>query len=345
MLEQVISDSDVRLRSRHEVGDQLADRFSEDCEIGSVEIIGRSEGHRTIHGFVVGDGTRRVSLIAGNHSDEPVGPETLTCLLEAFVTAPERYSTLLSEYTFVIVPHTNPDGEERNRVWIERWPDADAYLAHAFRELPGRDVEFAFPEGRTESRAVSSFLRKHGPFHLHGSLHGMGFSDGAFLLIDRRWGFRTGTLQDRFRSLAAEAGLRLHDHNRQGEKGFFYLGPGFNTTPEGEAMRAFFEAKSDAAMANRFGLSSMDYVRTLGGDPLCLVTEMPLFLIADRLPSEPGRPGSYLSFLEQIRNVRGSTNPDARRELLEAFEVQPVDLRTAMRIQLGVIEAGLETVR
>ena len=110
-------------------------------------------------------------------------------------------------------------------------------------------------------------------------------------------------------------------------------------------MRAFFEAKSDAAMANRFGLSSMDYVRTLGGDPLCLVTEMPLFLIADRLPSEPGRPGSYLSFLEQIRNVRGSTNPDARRELLEAFEVQPVDLRTAMRIQLGVIEAGLETVR
>jgi hypothetical protein len=343
MLEQVILDRDVRLRFGPEAGRDLSELFSRGR--GKAEVIGRSEAHREILGFVVGSGSRRVSLVAGNHSDEPVGPETLRCLLEALGSSTPQYSRLLEEYTFVVVPQTNPDGEAKNGRWIERWPDAEAYLEHAFRELPGRDMEFAFPDGRVENRAVAEFLRRHGPFHLHGSLHGMGFSDGAFLLIERRWGFRTGRLQTSFRALAAEAGLDLHDHNRQGEKGFFYLGPGFNTTPEGEAMRTYFRARDDDSMAKRFRMSSMEYVRSLGGDPLCLVTEMPLFLIRGDQPSAPGRPGPYLSFLERVRDVRGSSDAIARRKLLDDFGVRPLDRRTAMRIQLGVIESGLEAVR
>jgi hypothetical protein len=141
--------------------------------------------------------------------------------------------------------------------------------------------------------------------------------------------------------MAASAGLALHDHNRQGEKGFFYLGPGFNTTPEGSAMRTYFRSLGDEEMAARFGLSSMEFVRSLGGDPLCLVTEMPLFVISGDQPSEPGCPGPYLTFLERVRDARGSGNESIRRRLIDDFDVRPLDLQTAMRVQLGVIEAGL----
>lgn len=345
MLEQVLEGREVRFRGHEEVGSQLMDLCAASSGVRSVSILGRSEQGRELLGFVIGDGPRRVSLLAGNHSDEPVGPETLRLLVEVLAGAQEWSTPLLKDFTFVVVPHTNPDGEALNRTWIERWPDAHAYLEHAFRELPGRDMEFSFPDGRVESRAVADFLSKHGPYDLHCSLHGMGFSDGAFLLIDRRWGFRTERLQGRFREIATEEGLALHDHNRQGEKGFFYLGPGFNTTPEGEAMKVFFRARGDDEMASRFRMSSMDFVRSLGGDPLCLVTEMPLFLISGDLSSEQGRPGPYLAWLDRVRDMRASRDAEQRQSLLRQFHVRPLDLETAMRIQLGVIEAGLDTVR
>ncbi|NNE45737.1 MAG: peptidase M14 [Rhodothermales bacterium] len=341
MLDQIIPDGAVRFRTQDEVEQLLLDTCRGSVVVQKAEILGRSGEGRNLLGFVIGGGGRRISLIAGNHSDEPVGPETLRHLVIALASEPERYGALLETFTFSIVPHSNPDGESRNGRWIEQWPDPEAYLEHAFRELPGRDVEFAFPDGRVENRAVSSLLVEQGPFEMHCSLHGMGFSDGAFLLIDRRWGFRTEDLQQRFRELAVAAGLGLHDHNRQGEKGFFYLGPGFNTTPEGEAMRTFFLSRGDEEMASRFRQSSMDYVRSLGGDPLCLVTEMPLFLIGREPPPEQDASSPYVDFRDRLKNAVGAGE---QRQLLDEFEVRPFDLREAMRMQLSVIEAGLETL-
>jgi hypothetical protein len=135
----------------------------------------------------------------------------------------DELEPLFATFRFVIVPHVNPDGEARNSEWISRWPDTAAYIQHAFREPPGRDVEFGFPDMRVENRIVSGFLREHAPYVLHMSLHGMGFSEGAMLLIERHWAFRTEALRSAFATSTHEAGLRLHDHNRGGEKGFSSL--------------------------------------------------------------------------------------------------------------------------
>ena len=114
----------------------------------------------------------------------------------------------------------------------------------------------------------------------------MGISAGALLLIEKNWGYRAALLQERFHQAAQAEDLPLYDRNRQGEKGFFYLAPGFWTTPEGSAMRAFFEARGDKETAALFRSSSMEYVRSLGGDPLCYVTELPLFVVGDMPPGE-----------------------------------------------------------
>ena len=105
----------------------------------SLNEIGKSEGGRQILAATLGSGPKRVSLIAGCHSDEPVGPETLRALVSELSGNPAH--RWLSRFTFFIGPHVNPDGEEKNRAWVDRWPDPAAYLQHAFREPPGRDLE------------------------------------------------------------------------------------------------------------------------------------------------------------------------------------------------------------
>jgi hypothetical protein len=306
--------------------------------------LGTSEEGRPIDGVILGDGPVSVSLIAGNHADEPVGPETLRTLVEAGVQEGSPLAPWLDRVQFILVPHTNPDGEAHNRPWIAEWPSLEAYLQHVERELPGRDLEFGFPDMRIENRLVADFLRAHGPFALHMSLHGMAASEGAMLLINRPWTFRTQPLRDGFREAVHSMGLRMHDHNRKGEKGFFYIEPGFTTTPRGDAMRTFFRAQDDDAMAQRFHQSSMEFVMSCGGDPLCLVTELPLFLVRNDDPT-PGVPERYLALKALLpeakqRLAKGRSVDD----LLAPFDVHPLPLERAMRLQFSALELGLETV-
>jgi len=315
--------------------------------------IGTSREGRPLGGVVLGDGPLTVSLIAGAHADEPVGPETLRTLILAACDPEAPLMDLLQRVRFVIVPHINPDGEARNTPWMDAWPSLSAYLQHRVREKPGDDLEFGFPTMRPENRAVSQFLRRHGPMDLHLSLHGMGISEGFFLLIERHWGFRTEALQEALRAEAEQMELGLHDHNRKGEKGFFYLGPGFNTTPEGTAMRTFFRAQHNPAEARSFHQSSMEFVRSLGGDPLCMVTELPLFLIAPTADAPgtdtpgtdtPGHPATYLACREALAELaleRTAATAAALDEVRSTYGLAPLPLREAIRLQLLVIQEGI----
>lgn len=313
-------------------------------DIATFKELGPSEEGAMLYGVRLGTGEHTVSLIAGNHADEPVGPETLRNFVINALKERNKMEPWLRRYTFVIVPHTNPDGEARNRRWIERWPDMEAYLRHAVREQPGRDLEYGYPSMRPENEHVSAFLRDHGPFSMHMSLHGMSASEGAMLLINRPWTFRTQELRDAFREAAAAEGLRMHDHNRKGEKGFFWIEPGFQTTPRGDAMRTYFQAQDDPATARQFHDSSMEFVMSLGGDPLAMVTELPLFLVKNENPT-PGRPDKYLALRERLPEVKARLERGEEvDDLLAPFDLQPVPLDVAMRLQLQALELGLEAV-
>ena len=333
-----------RFRSSEEVRDRLWKDCREHDDIASAHELGQSEQGRPIDGFVLGHGSRVVSLIAGNHADEPVGPETLRIFILEALAQRDRLGDLFETYRFVVVPHTNPDGESRNQEWIKEWPNLKAYLLHVSREGPGRDLEFGFPSLRLENEHISSFLGQYAPYILHVSFHGMGFSEGAMLLIERHWAFRTRELRKGFVAAALEAGLDVHDHNRMGEKGFFYIEPGFTTTPEGEAMRYHFRALGDDAMAGCFMSSSMEYVRSLGGDPLCLVTELPLFVIHRGTEREPGKPLAYLAFKDFLpRLQRNIHHKDVLQTACESYGFTPVNLRTAVSLHLHALKLGLHT--
>ncbi len=342
-LTSLVDDSPT-FRSHSEVREAIESACRQHPDVASYQEIGESEGGRKVYGVVLGTGAQAVSLIAGNHADEPVGPETLRSFVLNGLSNRHKMAPWFRRFRFVIVPHTNPDGEDRNRPWIEQWPDPEAYLRHAVREKPGRDVEFGFPAMRTENELVSDFLREHAPYAFHASLHGMSAGEGALLLINRPWTFRTQSLRDRFVQAAAAHGLRMHDHNRKGEKGFFWIEPGFQTTPRGDAMRTYFHAQDDPATAQKFHQSSMEFVASLGGDPLSIVTELPLFVVRNEDPT-PGQPAKYLELRQRLPEVRARLARDEPVEdLLAPFDLRPLPLDTAMRLQFRALELGLHAI-
>jgi hypothetical protein len=253
----------------------------------------------------------------------------------------------------------NPDGEERNRAWQNPIPDSFdpvRTLSGAIRELPGDDLEFGFPrhvedeDGRPESRAVFDWWREaDGPFALHVSLHGMGFAAGPWYLIEPGWIDRTRILRATCSRRTQELGYTLHDVERQGEKGFHRIERGFCSRPDSEAMRDYFLDRDDPATAARFRPSSMEAIRRLGGDPLTLVSEMPLFLtpgVGDSLgPPDPVLE-SWNRRIAAWRTALSEPASDPGELAAEMYEtgLRAMPVRDQMELQWTFIAAGLAAV-
>ena len=353
--------------------------------------LGTSREGRPVRGFRLGSGPVRVSLIAGCHADEPVGPRFLARLAAYLGSVPPEHD-LLTAYQWWIVPHINPDGAERNR----HWHDGDRpilpsdvydpvrYLSHVVRELPGDDLEFGFPalgedpEVRPESRAVLAWWQSAGgPFHLHATLHGIAMAGGPWFLLEPAWLDR---VQHVMRVCAAEVhrlGYTLHDVERQGEKGFHRIEPGFCTRPTSAAMREHFRRLGDEDTANRFRPNSMEAIRSLGGDPLTLVSEMPLFItpgVGKELgPPDPvgerwkdRRAGWHVALRraaegrreaaeavepgtpQDTEEVRSQISADIRSQIAAEIResgLMPMPILDQMRLQWRLVSAGLEQVR
>jgi hypothetical protein len=333
--------------------------LSLDASIPAGLPIGFSREDREIAGHRFGRGPLKISLIAGCHADEPVGPAMLRRLAGFLATRPED-DPLLAAATWYLVPHANPDGEARNAAWSEatlstvdhlgredRGYDLPLFLHHAVRERPGDDMEFGFPRhandtsARPENRAVAAFLAPVAPFALHASFHSIAFASGPWFLIEPAWIDRTADLRRRLRERVRAMGYQPFDVDRGGEKGFWRIDEGFTTRPDSRAMVDWFEARGDAATAALFRPSSMEHVRSLGGDPFTLVSEMPLFL-RPLVDGDTGRPDDprFRAFFERLL---GKSSEEVRAEA-ERSGVRPMPLRDQMRLQLAFLNEALAAV-
>lgn len=358
MLLSQIDASGATFRTADAVRAEVEHACAANSDLATFHVLGASREGRSVYGVTLGIGPQTVTLVAGAHADEPVGPETLRLLIleslanRDWLAEEDGFHDLFERFTFRILPQINPDGEARNQAWIREWPDVQTYLRHRIRERPGDDIEFGYPVMRPENRAASRFLFDYSPLALHLSLHGMGFAEGALLLVERHAVDAASGVMAGWREAVAGAGLGLHDHDRGGDKGFRYYGPGFWSTPEGRAMQAHFRQRGDEETAGLFHLSSMELARLVGFDaaryrrPLCLVTELPLFVIGRDYERQPGVPQAYLDLhaalpAVQTRLARGEDAGD----LLAPFDLRPLELATAVRLQLRAIELGLEWAR
>lgn len=324
---------------------------------GAGEAIGSSREGRPVRGFRFGRGELVVSCIGGCHADEPVGPEMLE-RLAAYLAGRASDHPLLERFSWLLIPHMNPDGRERNRAWSEaRLPLRDSrgrpdqglrperYVEEAVRELPGDDMEFGFPRSaeddgaRPENRAAAVFLASAGPLALHVSFHGMGFAHGPWFLLEPLWVERTRALRTALSEQTERLGYELLEWDRGGEKGFWRIDRGFATRPDSRAMRDYFLARDDAETAARFRPSSMEHARSLGGDPLTAVSEMPLFILSPEGPlADPAFPR-----LERLARIRAAEEEHGDRAAGE-LGIRVMPLRDQMRLQLALLDEGLRAV-
>lgn len=315
------------------------------------------EGH-PIQGYRFGKGNKNISLIAGNHADEPIGPLLLKKVVSYFSTLADNHP-LMKEYSWWIVPHTNPDGEKQNLKWYnysDNSTDLAQYLLHVQRELPGRDLEFGYPIAgkipalRPENTAVYDFWKTaNAPFALHASLHGMKSAYGAWFLIDEVWIDRTQKLREECKVKTAELGYDLYDLDRSGEKGFSRIDEGFCTRPDGGKMRDHFLNLGDTKTAAQFHTSSMESIRSLGGDCLTLVSEMPLFVFPKK-ERELIWPDTYLNeWSEQFiqwKNelVSGQLSATALENEMKVKGVYAMPWKDQMKLQWQFIVSGLAAI-
>ncbi len=321
-------------------------------------VIGHSLLGKELTAYKYGAGTKHISLIAGNHADEPVGPLLLKKLVTYLASLPHT-NPLLQNYSWYIVPHGNPDGEAINKAWysyLDQQTDLTTYLMHVQRELPGKDVEFGFPIAKTiqslrpENEAIYNFWKTaNTPFELHVSLHGMQATYGPWFLIDENWIDRTETLRKKCKQQTTSLGYELYDLDRKSEKGFQRIEEGFCTRPDSKAMRKHFLALNDTETAKKFHASSMESIRSLGGDCLTLVSEMPLFLYPKQ-ERQLQWPDPFLQkwsqqfqqwklLLKNDNYTKEQCNAEAKK-----LGVQSMLWNDQMKLQWQMITAGIETI-
>jgi hypothetical protein len=195
---------------------------------------------------------------------------------------------------------------------------------------------------RPENLAVARFLAEGAPFHLHASFHGIAFASGPWFLIEETWIDRTSGLREALRRRVREMGYQPFDVDRGGEKGFRRIDEGFTTRPDSRSMIRWFTECNDPEMAVKFRPSSMEYVRSLGGDPFTMVSEMPLFL-RPLESGETGRPDDprFRAFLDRIA---GRSAEEVRAEM-EKGGVRGMPIRDQMRLQLEFLQEALGMVQ
>lgn len=329
---------------------------SEPVDPSQAVVLGHSREGRPVVGVRLGRGRTRISLLADCHADEPVGPRLLHRLAGFLLRLPQE-DPLVRDREWWIVPHANPDGAERNRRWQNGRPqayDVADYLEGVVRELPGDDMEFGFPRGpdddqaRPENRSIHGWWESaSGPFSLHASLHGMAFSGGPWFLLEPAWVERTLLLRRHLRRRVRAMGYRLHDVERHGEKGFVRIERGFATRPDSAAMRSHFLVLDDPGTATRFRPSSMEAIRGFGGDPLTMVSEMPLF-ITPGVGDTPGPPDplaeAWKARIERWRTMLDDDAAGRVRTEAEEAGLRPMPVRDQMALQWAFISEGLALV-
>lgn len=304
-----------------------------------------------------GSGQKKISLIAGMHADEPAGPLLLRYLSGYLSNLPESHP-LLKEFSWWIVPHGNPDGEEKNALWYhhaDHVAEVGPYLRYRVRELPGDDLEFGFPrnkddnEARPETTAIYNWwLSDSAPFSLHMSLHGMGFAGGCWYLLQPDSSWMQSDIQRYCTGETAKLHYVLHDVERNGEKGFTRIAPGFCTHPTSVAMKEYFLAQGDSTTAALFRPSSMETIRSFGGNPLTLVSELPLFILPG-VGLEPGPPDPVaVQWHEQIalwgKEIGEGISPEMINVRADASGINAMPFNHQMQLQWTFLVAALETV-
>ena len=126
-------------------------------------------------------------------------------------------------------------------------------------------------------------------------------------------------------------------------------GAGLLHAPDSREMVRHFLSLGDPEMAGRFRPSSMECIRSHGGDPLTLVSEMPLFIVPGFDADEPAGGATMFSWRARLgewklRLLDGEDRERIRSDAADAGMVA-MPVHDQMRLQWAFVSAGVDQVR
>ena len=278
-------DRPARFRTSAEVFDEIRAACEANPDLAQFETIGHSEGGRPIAGVTLGYGPRTVTLVAGAHADEPVGPETLrTLVLEGLARARvweprgAGWRTCSSGSRSASSPTSTPTARPATRRGSRRG-DADRpaqtlghFPAWAPPRAAGPRRRVRVPgDAARERRREPVPVPRTSPVALHASLARDGVFGGGRCSSSRKTG---STAPPSAASRTASSGRRPRPGSGSTtttgvpRRGSATAAPGFWTTPEGSGDAGpLLRPGGTQRRPSRFFLSSMETAVLTGRTP------------------------------------------------------------------------------
>ncbi|ATM24580.1 hypothetical protein SMD44_p10081 (plasmid) [Streptomyces alboflavus] len=253
----------------HELRDQLRDFAAAHPDRCRLEAVGTSRGGKQMELLTIPGGPLQAVVVAGPHSQEPIGGQTVLSLAHHLVTHAEpREHT-----TWHLLSCSDPDGLQLNEGWIAgTWPPSiEAYHRGFYRPATADQPEWTFPApwftGQLpETRVLMTLIDRLRP-GLLVSLHNSD-TGGAYYMASRAEPELVGVLAE----AAARNGLPV-EAMPSDCIGWQTPGPGVFVLPEPAPT-----PEPDAAQADAWrpaGASSAHFAARHGG--LGIFPEVPMW--------------------------------------------------------------------
>nr|CEL16125.1 zinc carboxypeptidase family protein [Kibdelosporangium sp. MJ126-NF4]CTQ94051.1 zinc carboxypeptidase family protein [Kibdelosporangium sp. MJ126-NF4] len=228
--------------------DEVAARLAQH---GTPQRIGTSRLGEPITMVTIGDGPKSALVFAGPHPNEPIG----------FLTVPHLAEHVAKDdmgYTWHLIGCVDPDGARLNENWYDGPLDRERYLRGFYRPPLDEQVEWTFPDGMPETRALRDVIDEVRP-DLLCSLHNAELGGTFYYITEDR-----PELAEQLAALPT--GIPLHVGEAE-MPGTTMIRPGVFLFPTLEAASQLASGMSSVHYAQRYGTFSLVIEVPMWSDP------------------------------------------------------------------------------
>lgn len=218
---------------------------------GTPRQIGTSRQGEPITMVSIGNGPKNALVFAGPHPNEPIGFLTVSALA-ARVTEDDM------GHTWHVIGCVDPDGARLNENWYDGPLDRERYLRGFYRPPMDEQVEWVFPDGMPETRAVRDVIDEVRP-DLLCTLHNAELGGVFYYVTENR-----PDLVERLATAPPGIPLHLGEAEMPGTR---RIRPGVFLFPSLEETKAIAPGMSSVHYASQYGTFSLVIEVPMWSDP------------------------------------------------------------------------------
>ena len=311
--------------------DELDKELKRLCSTNEILNIGVSENGHEILCARLGNGKKNALVFGSPHPNEPIGCLTTLELIKII----KSDSDLRKEYTWYIVPCSDPDGVRLNEPWFKGKFSVKKYAYGYYRSPSMLQSEWSFPtkykryifdKSPKQNQALRKLIDKIKP-KINYPLHNAGFS-GAFFLLSHE-------MPKKYYSQVKKLCKKLCIPLDNGDEMYPFmkkLDDSISIVPLFEQIYDFLEENGQKPWKTmKGGQASIDYVKKLVPDMFGVVGEIPY--IYDKKIEDKSKINKTRRDVNRKKLIEGT---ESREFILEVLKLNGVNKKSPFYTMLYV---------